>query len=83
LGDELRFVLIVSAATVEPEASASAEAVETEVEGLKVLVSPSESEKCVRCWHHRPDVGSNATHPELCQRCVSNIDGDGEERLYA
>lgn len=83
LGDELRFVLIVSSATVETLDNVSADAVETDVEGLKVLVSPSQSEKCVRCWHHRPDVGSDTAHPELCQRCVSNIDGNGEERFYA
>ena len=84
LGDELRFVLIVSAATVEDAATAnSADAVATEVEGLTIRVTASDSEKCVRCWHHRPDVGSDEAHPELCQRCVTNIDGDGEERFYA
>jgi isoleucyl-tRNA synthetase len=37
----------------------------------------------VRCWHHRPDIGTDANHPELCGRCVTNLDGDGEERHYA
>lgn len=84
LGDELRFVLIVSAATVADAGEAdSTDTVETEVEGLKIRVAASDNEKCVRCWHHRPDVGSDQTHPELCQRCVTNIDGEGEERFYA
>jgi len=39
--------------------------------------------KCVRCWHHREDVGSHNTHPELCGRCIENVDGDGEKRQYA
>ena len=43
----------------------------------------SEHEKCVRCWHHREDVGMNQEHPELCKRCVSNVTGDGEIRHYA
>jgi len=30
-----------------------------------------------------PDVGSFEEHPELCGRCISNVDGDGEARLYA
>ncbi len=39
--------------------------------------------KCVRCWHKRDDVGSVAAHPELCSRCVSNIEGPGEIRRFA
>ena len=51
--------------------------------GLKVQVVPSEYTKCVRCSHHQPDVGSHADPPELCGRCVTNVDGDGEVRRYA
>ena len=43
----------------------------------------SEHDKCVRCWHHRADVGTHAEHPELCGRCVDNVSGDGEQRRYA
>jgi isoleucyl-tRNA synthetase len=46
-------------------------------------VTPSVHKKCVRCWHHRYDIGEHATHPELCGRCVDNIDGDGEVRQFA
>ncbi|MDO8273747.1 MAG: zinc finger domain-containing protein, partial [Gammaproteobacteria bacterium] len=55
----------------------------TEVPGLQLRITPSAHTKCVRCWHHRADIGSNAAHPELCLRCVENIDGLGEKRLYA
>jgi isoleucyl-tRNA synthetase len=47
------------------------------------VINKSEHEKCARCWHHREEVGTIEAHPELCQRCVDNVDGDGEERLYA
>ena len=83
LGDELRFVTITSAATLKPLAEAPVELEATAVAGLKVQVVPSEYTKCVRCWHHQPDVGSHADHPELCGRCVTNVDGDGEVRRYA
>lgn len=83
LGDELRFVLITSGATVKPLQEAPAEAQDSDVEGLKVLVKAASGTKCVRCWHHREDVGSHAEHPELCGRCITNVTGDGEERLYA
>src|SRR5690606_19657662 len=82
LDDELRFALITSAATVAPLADAPAEAVETEVPGLKLKIVKSAHAKCGRCWHFRADVGSNAAHPQLCQRCVSNIEGAGEERRH-
>ena len=50
---------------------------------IKVVAKASAHEKCVRCWHQREDVGSHTDHPELCSRCISNVDGDGEQRLYA
>ncbi|HGM5581942.1 TPA: isoleucine--tRNA ligase [Pseudomonas putida] len=83
LGDELRFVLITSAASVVPFVQAPAEAVTTEVEGLKLKVVKSGHAKCGRCWHFRADVGSHPEHPEICGRCVDNISGNGEVRHYA
>lgn len=44
---------------------------------------PAEGNKCVRCWHRRPDVGSDTAHPELCQRCIGNIADSGETRRHA
>ena len=48
-----------------------------------IRVRPSTAAKCVRCWHKRDDVGSDATHPELCGRCVANLGGAGETRRFA
>ena len=83
LSNELRFVLITSTASVAPFALAPADAVVTEVPGLKLKVVKSAHAKCARCWHHREDVGINADHPEICGRCVDNISGAGEVRHYA
>ncbi|MGD8177222.1 isoleucine--tRNA ligase [Marinimicrobium sp. ARAG 43.8] len=82
LGDELRFVLITSTAEVRSLDEAT-EAELTDVSGLKVAVEKSRDQKCERCWHHRADVGSDEKHPTLCGRCVTNVDGPGEERYYA
>lgn len=82
LGDELRFVLITSAAVLHPlEGEQHGEA--TELDGLRVSVSVSDHSKCVRCWHYRADVGVQAAHPCLCGRCVENVDGAGEQRRMA
>ena len=82
LGDELRFALISSRVDIKPLAE-SADAVQTDVDGLEVSVIKSAHAKCARCWHHREDVGSHSEHEELCGRCVDNIDGGGEVRYFA
>ncbi|UUX97862.1 isoleucine--tRNA ligase [Aquabacterium sp. J223] len=71
LGDDLKFVLITSAAQVAPG------------DTLQVQVTPSSNPKCERCWHWRADVGADARHPALCGRCVSNLYGPGEGRHFA
>jgi isoleucyl-tRNA synthetase len=88
VADELRFFFIVSDLRLDI-GDAPAEAVLTELEGANVWVSASVSEapKCVRCWHHREDVGSHPEHPELCGRCAENVaafegQGAGEIRRW-
>jgi len=83
LGEELRFVLITSEASVEEWEKAPNDAMEAEGVPLKVIAVASTSEKCERCWHRRDDVGAHAAHPTLCGRCVTNIDGQGEVRQFA
>jgi len=51
--------------------------------GLRVTVAATPHTKCERCWHHRPDVGHHEAHPLLCGRCIENIEGGGEARLFA
>jgi isoleucyl-tRNA synthetase len=29
--------------------------------------------KCIRCWKYWDQVGSNAEHPELCERCTKVV----------
>jgi len=85
LGDELRFVFITSTAEVQAldAKPADAELVSTEGESFAVSATTAKGEKCVRCWHRREDVGQSPSHPELCGRCVSNIDTSGEQRNFA
>ena len=82
LGEELRFVLITSEASVKPVSEAG-DAEMTSHEGLRVKVTPATHTKCERCWHHREDVGRNAKYDDLCGRCVTNVEGPGEARAYA
>jgi len=86
LGEELRFFFITSHARVqriegEPPADA-VPATNTGRSGVWIAVKPTSDPKCVRCWQRRPDVGSNPKHPEICGRCISNIEGPGEVRRF-
>ena len=74
LAEELRFLLISGDVRVVPNADAKGV--------IGVLATPTSKPKCVRCWHHREDIGTHATHPLLCGRCVSNVDGAGEVRKW-
>ena len=86
LGEELRFVLITSQATVEIVTCApdNVEGINaTEVEGLWLKVAPSTGTKCERCWHLTDDIGQHESHTDICGRCITNIDGVGEVRQFA
>jgi isoleucyl-tRNA synthetase len=72
LQDELRFLFISGDVTVRP----------AQADEIFVSAQPTNKPKCVRCWHHRDDVGVNHQHPELCGRCVSNVQGSGENREW-
>ena len=85
LGEELRFFLITSHARVHRAAAAppgATAALGTASETVWITVKPTEDAKCVRCWQRRPDVGTHAAHPQLCGRCISNVEGPGEERHF-
>ena len=77
LGDDLRFVLITSAAHVESACDTA--------DGNEFFVHAAVSDaiKCERCWHYRRDVGIDPAHPTICGRCTANLYGAGEARTVA
>jgi isoleucyl-tRNA synthetase len=81
--DELRFLLITGEAKVAALSALPATAVKASQEDVWIEVKPSTSPKCVRCYQLRADVGSNPNHPQICARCVINVEGPGEERRFA
>jgi isoleucyl-tRNA synthetase len=83
LRDELRFLLITSQARVVESDTPPNSTVPTSEPGVWIEVKPAMQPKCVRCWHLRSDVGIDPRHPELCARCVLNVEGPGEERHFA
>lgn len=82
-GDELRFIMISSYVRVCPLAQRPIDAILHEDLGIAVLVEPNPATKCERCWHRLDDVGTHSEHPGLCLRCIGNITGQDEHRLFA
>jgi isoleucyl-tRNA synthetase len=84
LEDELKFVLITSKVSLHSlEDKVTEQAVSTSMPNVFITIKAAEHSRCERCWHQVDSVGKNAAHPELCNRCVDNVEGDGEQRLFA
>jgi isoleucyl-tRNA synthetase len=59
---ELRFLFIVSAVTLESTAGDGAA-------GVRVQVSKAQGRKCERCWNYSIHVGEDSVYPGVCERC--------------
>ena len=66
LGEELRYLYIVSAATIQT------------AETPAVAVEKAAGEKCPRCWHYDKSV---ADAQEACARCAAALQGQAERRF--
>lgn len=40
---------------------------------VKIVINQAEGETCERCWIVTPEVGQDAEHPSLCQRCATIV----------
>jgi isoleucyl-tRNA synthetase len=72
--NDLRYVFIVSAATVTADESLP-------VDELRVTVGKAAGSKCERCWNYSERVGKSSRYPTVCERCVAalaELDEDGE-----
>ncbi len=62
--DDLRYLFIVSAVTLERSPSGNGTG------GLGVEVSKADGEKCERCWNYSTHVGEDPAYPPICERCA-------------
>ena len=81
LGDELRFLSITSSAHVLLNQADYLEN-DRKKDGLRTSITRSNGKKCVRCWHFTSDVGGSIDHPQLCLRCIDNLEWPGEARSH-
>ena len=61
--DDLRYLFIVSAVTLERSTSGNGTG------ALTVEVAKAAGEKCERCWNYSTHVGEDRDHPTVCERC--------------
>jgi isoleucyl-tRNA synthetase len=72
--DMLSRVFIVSQVRlVDPESFDSATAA-VDIPGLMIQVRPASAMKCARCWVHDETVGAESSQPEICSRCVRELE---------
>jgi isoleucyl-tRNA synthetase len=60
--DQLRYVFIVSAVSLEQKSGNGTGAV-------TVSVSKADGAKCDRCWNYSVHVGEDKNYPTVCERC--------------
>jgi isoleucyl-tRNA synthetase len=83
MANELKFLMLVSKLELKPIEQAHAmERLPIEGRQAALLVRKREAQKCIRCWHYVDDIGSHLEHPEICLRCVENVEGKGETRRW-
>jgi isoleucyl-tRNA synthetase len=73
LGDDLRFVMMTSRASLQQSGN----------QENKITVTTSDGKKCQRCWHYDDQIVNSGENEGLCPRCVSNLHGHGETRTHA
>jgi len=61
--DQLRYLFIVSAVTLEQKASGNGTG------PVAIQVSKAEGAKCGRCWNYSIHVGEDEDYPTVCERC--------------
>ncbi len=61
LGDELKDLLIVS----QVELASG--------DGVGIIVSSADGEKCQRCWQYSTDIQTVGEFPNLCTRCRATL----------
>ncbi|MDL2300696.1 isoleucine--tRNA ligase, partial [Clostridiaceae bacterium OttesenSCG-928-D20] len=66
---EIEKIFIVSEVELLFESGEGHEA--ESIPGVSIKVAPSEAEKCPRCWTRSHSIGSDKSHPELCERCAA------------
>ncbi|WP_338521724.1 isoleucine--tRNA ligase [Candidatus Legionella polyplacis] len=78
--NELKFILLVSSVKIFRIDNEILDQFDT---NIKILIKKSKYKKCERCWHRSKDIGNNLKYLDLCNRCIGNMTGNEEQRIFA
>ena len=73
---DLAEVSITSAANILLEKAPKDAFTMDDTEGVAVVCSLSEGEKCERCWQVLPEVGTIKGHEDICNRCIEAVEAN-------
>ncbi len=65
---ELRYLFIVSSVQLGTASSGNGAG-----GGITVEIRKAPGQKCERCWNYSTQVGSDAAHPTVCERCSAAL----------
>jgi len=71
--EDMRALLIVSQVTVTKDKLMENAYESSEFPGLQVKVAKASGQKCNRCWMYSTSVGTDASHPAICNKCLIDI----------
>ncbi len=75
--DMLSRVFIVSRVILAGPESLDSAIEAVDIPGLLIQVKPASAKKCARCWIHDETVGADSNQPEICSRCVEELEAQG------
>lgn len=81
LGNELKFIFLTSHVLVKNYDTAPINTKKSvSFSKFKMSLKKSKEKKCKRCWHY--NIPINYNNDEICTRCISNTQGNGEKRIF-
>jgi isoleucyl-tRNA synthetase len=69
----LRGVFIVSGVRLTDPESIGDGTPAANIPDMVIQVEPASGKKCARCWVHHESVGTHPAHPEVCSRCLREL----------
>jgi len=78
---ELHFFFIVSDVNIKLLSKKNEEVEKTLINDIFIKVIKIHGKKCERCWQRLPNISEN-NNISICYRCVENVYGLGENRIY-
>ncbi|QCI18139.1 isoleucine--tRNA ligase [Buchnera aphidicola (Aphis nasturtii)] len=80
LGNELKFMFLTSHVLVKNYDLAPIDTKKSFLfSKFKIALQKSTEKKCQRCWHYNIPMNN---HHDICIRCISNTEGQGEKRIF-